>query len=43
MGEDECGAGDVADLGWAGGDVLQDVPAAGEQANPRSPRQRKER
>src|SRR6516164_7236088 len=31
MGEDEGGAGDVADLAGAGGDVLQDPPAAGEQ------------
>src|SRR6516165_8853032 len=31
MGEDEGGAGDVADLAGAGGDVLQDPPAAGDQ------------
>ena len=31
MGEDERGAGDVADLAGAGGDVLQGAPAAGEQ------------
>ena len=34
MVEDECGAGDGADLAWAGGDVLQDAPADGEQAEP---------
>ena len=31
MGEDECGFGDVADSAGAGGDVLQDAPALGEQ------------
>jgi len=31
MGEDEGGAGDVADLAGAGGDVLERAPAAGEQ------------
>jgi hypothetical protein len=31
MGEDERGAGDVAGLAGAGGDVLQGAPAAGEQ------------
>jgi hypothetical protein len=30
MGEDECGAGDVADLAGAGSDVLQGAPAAGD-------------
>jgi len=34
MGEDEGGAGDVADLGGAGGDVLQGAPAAGKQGEP---------
>src|SRR6266487_1193803 len=34
MGEDQCGAGDVSDLAWAGGDVLQDAPAVGEQGEP---------
>ena len=34
MGEDECGAGDVADLAGAGGDVLEGAPAAGEQGEP---------
>ena len=34
MGEDERGAGDVADLAGAGGDVLQGAPAAGEQGEP---------
>src|SRR5215472_5955459 len=34
MVEDECGAGDGADLAWAGGDVLQDAPADGEQGEP---------
>ena len=32
MGEDECGAGNVADL--AGGDVLESAPALGEQGEP---------
>jgi len=31
MGEDERGAGDVADFAGAGGDVLEGAPAAGEQ------------
>jgi hypothetical protein len=31
MREDEGGAGDVADLAGAGGDVLEGAPAAGEQ------------
>src|SRR5215471_16980561 len=31
MGEDEGGAGDVADLAGAGGDVLEGAPAAGKQ------------
>jgi hypothetical protein len=30
MGEDECGAGNVADLAGAGGDVLESAPALGE-------------
>src|SRR5262249_49011920 len=34
MVEDECGAGDVAGLAWAGADVLQDAPADGEQGEP---------
>jgi hypothetical protein len=34
MREDECGAGDVADLAGAGGDVLEGAPAAGEQREP---------
>jgi hypothetical protein len=34
MCEDECGAGDVADLGGAGGGVLQGPPAAGKQGEP---------
>jgi hypothetical protein len=34
MGKDEGGAGDVADLAWAGGDVLEGAPAAGEQGEP---------
>ena len=34
MGEDEGGAGDVADLAGAGGDVLEGVPALGEQGEP---------
>lgn len=38
MGEDEGGAGDVADLAGADGDALEGAPAAGEQPNPRSPR-----
>ena len=31
MGEDECGAGNVADLAVAGGDVLESAPALGER------------
>src|SRR5258706_14930992 len=31
MGQDECGAGDVADLARTGGDVLEGAPAAGKQ------------
>ena len=31
MREDEGGAGDVADLAGAGGDVLEDATAAGDQ------------
>jgi hypothetical protein len=31
MGQDECGAGDVADLAGAEGDVLECPPSAGEQ------------
>ena len=34
MGEDECGAGNVADLAGAGGDVLKSAPALGEQGEP---------
>ena len=34
MSEDECGAGDVAVFAGAGGDVLEDVPAAFEQGEP---------
>jgi hypothetical protein len=34
MGEDQGGPGDVADSAWAGGDVLQGPPAAGEQGKP---------
>ena len=34
MGEYERGAGDIADLGGAGGDVLERPPAAGEQGEP---------
>jgi hypothetical protein len=34
MGEDERGAGDVADFAEAGGDVLEGAPAAGEQGKP---------
>ena len=34
MGEDECGAGNVADLAGAGGDVLESAPALGEQGEP---------
>ena len=34
MGEDEGGAGDVADFAGAGGDVLEGAPAAGEQGEP---------
>ena len=34
MGEDEGGAGDVADFARACGDVLEGAPAAGEQGEP---------
>jgi len=34
MGEDERGAGYVADLAGAGSDVVQGAPAAGEQGEP---------
>ncbi len=34
VGEDEGGAGDVADLAGAGGDVLGGAPALGEQGEP---------
>jgi hypothetical protein len=34
MGEDEGGAGDVADLAGAGGDVAEGTPATGEQREP---------
>jgi hypothetical protein len=34
MGEDEGGAGDVADLAGAGGDVLEGAPALGDQGKP---------
>jgi hypothetical protein len=34
VGEDEGGAGDVADFAGAGGDVPQGAPAAGEQGEP---------
>ena len=34
MGKDEGGAGDVADLAGAGGDVLEGVPPAGDQREP---------
>src|SRR5450755_3283681 len=34
MGEDECGAGNVADLAGAGGDVLESAPALVEQGEP---------
>ena len=34
MGQDERGAGDIADLAGAGGDLLEDAPAAGEQGEP---------
>src|SRR5258708_31834953 len=34
MGESEGGAGGAADFRWAGGDVLQGAPAAGEQGDP---------
>src|SRR5215468_3648810 len=34
MGEDECGAGDVADFAGAGGDVLEGAPALVEQGEP---------
>ena len=37
MGEDEGGAGDVADLAGADGDVLEGAPAAVSRAKPRSP------
>jgi len=37
MGEDECGASDVADFAGAGGDVLEGAPAAGEQGEPAFP------
>jgi hypothetical protein len=43
MDADKCGAGDVADPAWAGGDVLQDAPTAGEQGEPAFTRQRRER
>jgi hypothetical protein len=34
MGKDKRGAGDAADLAGAGGDVLEDAPALGEQREP---------
>jgi len=34
MGEDERGAGDVADFAGAGGDVLKGSPVAGDQGEP---------
>jgi hypothetical protein len=34
MSEDEGRADDVADLAWAGGDVAEGAPAAGEQGEP---------
>src|SRR6516225_6964427 len=34
MGQDECGAGDVADFAGAGGDVLEGAPALAEQGEP---------
>jgi hypothetical protein len=34
VGEDEGGAGDIADLAEAGGDVLEGGPALGEQGEP---------
>jgi hypothetical protein len=34
MGEDECGAGNVADLAGADGDVLEGAPALVEQREP---------
>ncbi len=34
MDEYERGAGDITDLGWAGGDVLQGPPALAEQGEP---------
>ncbi len=34
MGEDECGAGNVAGLAGAGGDALESAPALGEQSEP---------
>jgi hypothetical protein len=37
MGEDEGGAGDVADFARAGGDVVEGAPAAGEQREPSFP------
>ena len=43
LGEDEGGAGYLGDSAGAGGDVLEDGPALGEHANPRSPRQRRSR
>ena len=44
VGEDECGAGDVADFAGAGGDVLEGAPALVEQGEPAfSPRQRRDR
>ncbi len=32
VGEYECSFGDIADLLWAGGDVVQDAPAFGEES-----------
>jgi hypothetical protein len=37
MGEDESGAGDVADSARAGGDVLEGAPSLGEQGEPAFP------
>ena len=34
MGQDQGGAGDVAGLAGAGGDVLEGAPAAGDQGEP---------
>src|SRR5262245_41138784 len=34
MGEDECGAGDIADFAGAGGDVLEGAPPLVEQGEP---------